>query len=147
LSRLGIGNKAGDVASKLFKKEISKNLVSNLVSQNVDGIISEIGISSINERNLGNGVKTGLKSYSENWWKYSLSGLDQGYMETVDTRTKLRKINAEQAVEYYKRNSTMTGFEFTFQPDTWLESIYNMQTVVVPYKNPRLYSPVRNFGY
>ena len=146
-SQLGLGNKAGDIASKLFRKEISKNLVSNLVSQNIDGIISEIGISSINE----GGVKEGLKSYSKNWWKYSLSGLSQGYLETKDVRTQQKKAFADKAKEYYKKNSTMTGFEF--KPKGVINYIYDFQIILSPaldinpinYKNNRLFSPARNY--
>lgn len=151
VGQIGIVNKAGDVASKLFKKEMSKKLVSNLVSQNVDGIISEIGISSWENQSLEDGIKIGLSNYSRNWWKYSLSGLSQGYMEAKDSRTQQKEAYADKAKEYYKNNSTMTGFEF--KPKSWIDAIYDFQIVISPAldisptnrKNNRLYSPARNY--
>lgn len=151
VGQIGIGNKAGDVVSKLFKKEMSRKLISNLVSQNVDGIISEIGISSWQNQSLEDGIKIGLSNYSRNWWKYSLSGLSQGYMEAKDKRTQQKEDYAEKAKEYYKKNSTMTGFEF--KPKSWIDAIYDFQIVISPAldiiptnrKNNRLYSPARNY--
>jgi len=102
-------------------------------------------------RAVAGGIKIGLNNYSRNWWKYSLSGLSQGYMEAKDKRTQQKEAYAEKAKEYYKNNSTMTGFEF--QPKNWIDAIYDFQIVISPVldispankKNNRLYSPARNY--
>ncbi len=143
VGQLGIGNKVGSLATKKIKNELFRNMTSSLISQNVDGVLSEVGISSWKEQSLVGGVKSGLNSYSKNWWKYSLSGLSQGHMETKDTRTRQKLEFTERAQAYYKKNSTMTGF--SYQSTSWLNSIYDLQIIIAPVKNPRLYSPARNY--
>jgi hypothetical protein len=84
-------------------------------------------------------------TYSSLQTKGSWSRLD-----TKDDKTRQRTEYTETAREYYKRNSSMEGFNLPSK--NWMDGFYNFQIILSPAldiyptnkKNNRLYSPVRN---
>jgi len=79
------------------------------------------------------------------WWKYSLSGAGQGYMDTYDSKTIARNEARVAMKEYSKKHKTLSGYNYASQPGSWLESLYYNQMKLNSQLNLRLYSPTRNF--
>ncbi|MGC9355490.1 MAG: RHS repeat domain-containing protein, partial [Mariniphaga sp.] len=147
VSQLGIGNSLGDAVSKNIGNELLKNTTKQLISQNVDGLISNIGVRTWQTGSIKDGLGSGWQDYTKGggWWKYSLSSLGQGIMDTYDSQTIARNKTREAMKDYYKGNKSFSGFNYPNQPGTWMESLYYSQMKANTTLNLRLYSPTRNF--
>ena len=147
VGQLGVGNSLGKAGSKIFKNELAKNISKQIISQNVDGLISSVGVRTWQTGSIKDGFKNGWQDYTKGggWWKYSLSGVGQGIMDTYDSQTITRNRNREAMQEYYKENKSFSGFSYPNHPGTWMESLYQSQMKASTTLNLRLYSPTRNF--
>jgi len=147
VGQLSIGNSLGDAISKNIGNELIKNTTKQIISQNVNGLLSDVGKRIWQTGSLRDGLNMGWNDYSKQggWWKYSLSGAGQGYMDTYDFRTIARNENKEAMKDYYKEKKTLSGFIYPLQPDSWGEKLYHFQMKMNSSLNLRLYSPTRNF--
>ncbi len=147
VGQIGIGNSIGDVVSKKIGNEFIKNATKQIIAQNVDGLISDVGLRTWQTGSLTEGLKTGWGDYTKRggWWKYSLSGAGQGYLDTYDSKTIARNETREAMKEYSRKNKSLSGFTYPSQPGSWMESMYYNQMKVNSQFNLRLYSPTRNF--
>ncbi len=60
-------------------------------------------------------------------------------------RTIARNENQQAMKDYHAKNKSLKGFEYTFQPDTWMEGLYHSQMKYNMQLNLNVYTPTRQF--
>ncbi len=146
-AQIGLGNTVGNAVSKNIGHEFWKNVTKQVIGQNIDGLISSISQRTWQTESLIEGLKMGWNDYTKEggWAKSTASGFGQGVMDTKDFRTIARNENMEAMKDYHAKNKNLKGFEYTFQPDTWMESFYHSQIKFNTQINLNLYKPTRQF--
>ena len=146
VGQLGLGNTVGNAVTKNIGNEFLKNTTKQIIGQNIDGLISSVGQRTW-QYGLEDGLKVALDDYTKRggWAKSTVSGLGQGVMDSYDFRTIARNENQEAMKEYHSKNKNLIGFEYSLQPDTWMEGLYHSQMKYNMQLNLSVYKPSRQF--
>jgi len=147
VGQIGLGKTVGNAVSKKIGNEFLKNATKQFIGQNIDGLMSIVGLRTWQTRDLGEGLKMGWNDYTKGggWAKTTAASIGQGIMDTYDFRTIARNENLEAMKEYHAKNKSLRGFEYTLQPDTWMESFYHSQMKYNMQLNLNIYKPSRQF--
>jgi hypothetical protein len=146
-AQIGLGNTVGNAVSKNIGHEFWKNVTKQVIGQNIDGLISSISQRTWQTESLIEGLKMGWNDYTKEggWAKSTASGFGQGVW-TPKTFGQLQEMGTWEAMKaYHAKIKTWKVFEYTFQPDTWMESFYHSQIKFNTQINLNLYKPTRQF--
>ncbi len=106
VSSLGVGDFMGDKASSIFSNTLAKELTSNIISSNVDGLLHS-GLQ-------GMWTEGNLNGFSDYFSKggyigATASGVSGAILNTYDPKTIEINKYKDRAKNYLKENNTLTG--------------------------------------